>query len=129
MIIVDVNILLYATLPGDNSEACARLAQADPDWFAPKLWQHEFANVLATYERQAGLSREDSLAAYQDALDLVHTHENDIPIERVLMVAKKFGCSGYDAQYVALAEDLGIPMYTYDKKLLAATPSITRKPE
>jgi predicted nucleic acid-binding protein len=33
-------------------------------------------------------------------------------------------CSAYDCEFVALAEDLGIPLVTVDKKLLKEFPQI-----
>ena len=46
-----------------------------------------------------------------------------------LAVAKETGCSGYDSQYIALAQDLGLNLYTYDRKILASVPSIASEPK
>ena len=48
----------------------------------------------------------------------------EVAPERVLAVARRTGCSVYDSQYGALAEDLGLKLYTYDKGLLSRCPKV-----
>ena len=128
MIVVDANILAYFVLPGNFSEGCSALYDRDPVWMAPSLWRAELANVLATYQRRGGLSRIDGIRAFDDAEHAVLGREYLVSIERILEVAARTGCSGYDAHYVALAEDLGLHLYTYDKHVLQTCSHIARRP-
>lgn len=57
------------------------------------------------------------------------TNDFDIKIESVLAVAKETGCSEYESQYIALAQDLRLNLYTYDRKILASVPSIANEPK
>ncbi len=45
-------------------------------------------------------------------------------METSLSVAAKYGITGYDAQYVALAQSLAIPLITEDRKLRLAVPKV-----
>ena len=53
----------------------------------------------------------------------------EVPPERVLAVARRTECSGYDSQYVALAEDLGLKLYTCDDGIFEKCPEIAILPE
>jgi len=43
-------------------------------------------------------------------------------------VARRTGCSGYDSQYIALAEDLGLTLYTWDRQILDRCPQLAIAP-
>lgn len=43
-------------------------------------------------------------------------------------VSRRTGCSAYDSQYVCLAEDLGLDLFTYDREILSKCPGIAAKP-
>lgn len=60
----------------------------------------------------------------EDALTLIDGASIEVAPERVLAVARRTGCSVYDSQYGALAEDLGLKLYTYDKGLLSRCPEV-----
>ena len=128
MIVVDTNILAYFVVRGSFSKECSTLYERDPLWVAPLLWRAELANVLATYERRGALSRFDCLRAFEDAADAVAGREYLLPIEHVLEASARTECSGYDAHYVAPAEDLGLPLYTYDKRVLRNCSHLARRP-
>ncbi|MBT5925814.1 MAG: type II toxin-antitoxin system VapC family toxin [Verrucomicrobia bacterium] len=55
-------------------------------------------------------------------------NEFELPFERILTVALNTGCSGYDAQFIALAEDLGTQLFTFDQKILKNAKHIARNP-
>lgn len=128
MIVVDTNVITYLLLRGEHSEAMDRLLEQDADWVAPRLWLDEFLNVLCTYERNGGFSSSQALELLEDALALMEGASYEVIPERVLGVARRTGCSGYDSQYVALAEDLGLKLYTCDNGILQKCPDIAIKP-
>ncbi|MGH8034943.1 MAG: type II toxin-antitoxin system VapC family toxin [Lysobacterales bacterium] len=45
-------------------------------------------------------------------------------MDEALAVAAQYAITGYDAQYVALAQSLGAPLITEDRKLRKAAPRI-----
>lgn len=129
MIVVDTNIIAYFLIRGDRSNDIDRLYQKDNAWIAPRLWIDEFLNVLATYERVGRLAPEAANPILDDGLGLMEGSTYEIPPDRVLSVARRTSCSAYDSQYIALAEDRGLKLYTCDRRIVAACPSIAVDPK
>lgn len=129
MIVVDANVISYLLIRGERSEAMDRLQKLDPDWIAPKLWLDEFLNVLCTYERTGALTPEQSVELLEDAVALMDDASYDLPPERVLTVARQTNCSAYDSQYIALAQDLGLKLYTCDKRVISKCPGVALMPD
>jgi len=129
MIVVDANVISYLLIRGERSAAMDRLQKLDPDWIAPRLWLDEFLNVLCTYERNGALTPEQSVALLEDAVALMDDASYDLPPERVLTVARETGCSAYDSQYIALAQDLGLKLYTCDKQVVSKCPDVALIPD
>lgn len=124
MIVVDTNVLAYAAIPGQSTvNALAALAR-DPGWVAPALWRSEIRNVLVLEIRFRGMSVGDALAAFGEAEALVT--EPDFPVDtaKVLALAGASGASAYDCEFVALAEELGVPLVTADRRLAERFPAI-----
>jgi predicted nucleic acid-binding protein len=124
MIVVDVNILLYHEVSGPMTPITKLLRAKDPGWLTSAFWSFEFVNVLATMMRTNVLKQDRALrilaaaeAAYAGgAIALEH--------EAVLRTANKHSISGYDAQYIALAEWLSVPCVTADAPLVKKVPSV-----
>ena len=128
MIVVDTNVISYLLIRGDRAESMDRLLAADGQWIAPRLWLDEFLNVLATYERKGLLNPEEASPILNDAMELMQDAAYEVVPERVLAVARRTGCSAYDSQYVALAEDSGLKLYTCDQGVLKKCPDVAREP-
>ncbi len=117
MIVVDVNVVVYLLTETPQCELARDLRENDRQWLVPPLWRHEMLNVLATLARQDVLDAPSALTVWRNALDLVGNSERTPDMERALSLAIDHGISAYDAQYVALAESLGVSFVTEDKKL------------
>lgn len=128
MIVVDTNVIAYLLIAGDRSQAAHRLWQTDREWVAHRLWLDEFLNVLATSERHGRLDSRLAAGLLDDAIDLLLDGTFEVRPERVLAVARQTGCSGYHSQYVALAEDLGVALYTWDRQILDRCPKLAVAP-
>ena len=123
MIVVDTNVLVYLLLPGERTEQAERVLRRDPVWAAPLLWRSEFRNVLAVYMRQGRLSLDQALQLMDNAEILVQGREYTVSSVRVLGLVAGTRCSAYDGEFVALAQDLGVPLVTSDTRLLAEFPA------
>jgi len=125
MIIVDTNVIAYLFIRGELSENAKRLLTRDPEWISPYLWRSEFRNVLARYMRKGDLSYKDAMLLMEEAENLLQNMEYLTKSERVLELVSKSDCSAYDCEFVALAYELNLKLYTSDRRLLKSFPDIT----
>jgi predicted nucleic acid-binding protein len=129
VIVADVNLVAYLLLGGPEQAVAERVLQRDPLWAAPLLWRSEFRSVLAAFMRQRDLSVTDAWRAHGLADQLLAGQEFAVPGERVLHLVASSTCSAYDCEYVALAEELGVPLVTADRQLLRAFPDRAISPK
>ena len=125
MIVVDTNIISYLFIEGEKTHQAEVVLKKDSEWAAPILWRSEFRNVLAFYIRNQNLELDKAVKLMNEAAHLMNGNEYNVTSLDVLKLAEKSGCSAYDCEYVALAQDLGIELVTSDKKILKAFPEQT----
>jgi len=128
VIVVDVNVLAHLFIAGPETAAVEALHGVDPDWAAPLLWRSEWRSVLAGYLRRGDLDRRDALELTELARRLVAGREYPVEDQAVLDVVLESELSPYDAEYVATARILGVPLATFDRQVLQAFPEIARRP-
>jgi predicted nucleic acid-binding protein len=124
MIVIDANILIYALIECDNSRLIPQLRAKDADWRTTELCQHETLNVLVTYQRRGILTLEQCRGLLKHARRFITDAQHQVDMEASLTIAAKYGITGYDAQYVALAESLSVPLITEDRKLRQAVAGV-----
>lgn len=122
MIVVDVNTIAYLWIPGPLTEAAEQALQRDSAWAAPLLWRSEFRNILAGYLRRGSLSADAALRCVACAEEQMRDGEFFVPSASVLREVARSGCSAYDCEYVALAEDLDLRLVTCDRRVLKEFP-------
>jgi predicted nucleic acid-binding protein len=122
VIVVDNSVLVYFWLPGDFAELAEAAKAQDGVWAAPVLWRAEFRNVLAGYLRRKLLTEAEANAAFLNAQIDLGAQEFTVPTERILKLVLASDCTAYDCEYVALAQDLGVPLVTTDRQVLRAFP-------
>ena len=117
MIVVYNDVISYFWLEALRTEAARGVRMRDSDWCAPRLWRSEFRNVLYQHMQHRGLLLEEAISIAQDAeADLADT-TFDVSTAQVLRLVEASGHSAYDCEYVALAQHLGVPLVTGDKRL------------
>ena len=129
MIVVDSNIIGYLYLQSERSVQAEQILQWDSQWAAPLLWRSEFRNVLAFYIRRRLLSLEAAQEIMEEALGLMTDQEYEVVSSRVLRLSAGSQCSAYDCEFVALAQELGVPLITVDKQILEQFADIAMPPE
>lgn len=129
MIVVDANLLVYLYVAGERTRQSEAVMARDPVWAAPLLWRSEFRNTLAGLVRRNALVLEDVIQIVSEAERSMAGREYSVVSHQVLRLAARSGCSAYDCEYVALAQDLGVRLVTADHRLQRAFSSIAVSPE
>lgn len=123
MIVADTNLLVYLYIQGQRTRQAEIALAKDPLWVAPLLWRSEFRNTLTGLVRKKALVLEDALRIVDDAERGMAGREYSVVSHEVLQLAARSGCSVYDCEFVALAQDLGVPFVTSDRQVLKAFPN------
>lgn len=129
MIVVDTNLLVYLHVEGQRTRQAEAVLARDPAWAAPLLWRSEFLNTLAGLIRRRALPLDDALQIVREAERAMAGREYAVISHEVLQLASRSGCSAYDCEFVALAQDLGAPLVTSDRGVLRAFPDVAVAPE
>jgi predicted nucleic acid-binding protein len=89
---------------------------------APALLRYEVVNTLHQMRKAGRIGSEEARLALEDALSRpIVLHEDEKLHVRALGMAAKYNLpAAYDAQYLALAERLGVEFWTTDAKLARA---------
>ncbi len=124
MIVVDTNIVCYHGIPGAKTALADRLRERDSHWCVPPLWRSEFRNVVVGQIRRGAMDL--AVASELVALTEAMLRETEFAVESRLVLerAVESGCTAYDCEYVVLAQELGVPLVTGDRQLLAAFPNV-----
>lgn len=136
MMVVDVMVITYFLLRHPTfTEEVDRVFESPDAVCAPPLWKSEFRNVLLQYVRAAqsgtwesGFTVEEALRIIRDAEQLLDATTFDVSSTEILQLAHASGCSAYDCEYVALAQELDAALVTYDRAVLAAFPEVAKHP-
>jgi len=122
--IVDASVGIKLFLAEDGSDAADRLFDelaADPParFYVPDLYFVECGNILWKYVHHFGYSVD---SARQDVADLLALHLRTVSTADLLLpafeLALRFDMTAYDACYVALAQQLSLPLITADTMLI-----------
>jgi predicted nucleic acid-binding protein len=127
VIVVDTNVLVYLHIQTPWTAAAERLLRRDGDWAAPVLWRSELRNVLAAQVARRTITLDHALAIQGEAEDLLSGNEYEVQSRTVLELAALSGCSAYDCEFVALAESLGVKLFSADEEVLEAFPKVAAR--
>ena len=128
MIVVDTQMLVYATTPNPFSELAFRVGLKDPHWRTSTLWRSEFRSVLAGGLRRGSFDLDDAVRVFAAAARLLEA-ELLADSASVLSLVAVSRCTAYDLEFVAVAIALGVPLVTNDKQVLAGFPALAISPE
>ena len=129
MIVADATLLVYLVVGGPEAEASERVLRHDDEWVAPPLWESEVRNALLGHIRKAGMPLPIAVEAFELARHALLGRVVPVDAGDVLKVAVEHGLSAYDAEYVVLAQALGVRLVTSDKRVLAAVPDVAVRPD
>jgi predicted nucleic acid-binding protein len=118
-VVIDAGVALAALLDDDEHTAWAREVMSEGNLAAPELLSVEVAHLLRKSVSQGLLTADEGRDALVDLLDVVddfYPHGPFVPRIWELHAT----VTSYDSAYVALAEALGAPLATLDRKLCRA---------
>lgn len=124
MIVAHTNLIGHLLIDGEQTESARRVWTRDPDWAMPPLWRSEFLNVLVVAHRASALNRHQAVEIWRRSELFMNATEFEPDGENVLQIALDRGLSAYDAQFVAVASELGVPLVTADQRVLGQCPDI-----
>lgn len=122
MIVVDTNVIHYCWVRGQNTDIAQAVLQKDPEWHVPVLWRSELRDVLTAYLRRGLLTRAQIVGILSIADQALAECEHMLPDDLVLDVVASSALTAHDAEFVALAGALSVPLVTADKGVLNAFP-------
>jgi len=126
-LVIDANVIGRVFLPSEEKQGAQEVVEdfalGRVELLAPSLLPYEITNAVLNVMRQA--KRKDLLTEERalEILEGVHKLRlplRDVAIKRIFRVARMYRRSAYDAAYLALAEEEGIPFITGDKRLYNA---------
>jgi predicted nucleic acid-binding protein len=124
--VLDASVVLTWCFPDKNAAMAQHVAgmfKRGDTALAPSFWPHEVLNALLAGEKRKRISRElirsflDDLATLPVALEQFPA---GIVFERIQHVSREHDLTAYDAAYLDLAQDSGLPLATLDEHLLRA---------
>lgn len=118
----DTNLIAYFFLHGEYSDLAEKAFRKDSQWVAPLLWRSEFRSVMLKCIRDDYIKFNDAVQIVGEAEGFMMTREYTVGSLDVLRLASSTDCSAYDAEFVVLAQELGIPLVTLDTIILKAFP-------
>lgn len=122
--VVDASVGIKLFVKEDLSEMADRLFdrltnQPPAQFYVPDLFYIECTNILWKYVRRFGYNPDQARQDVADlrSLALITVAMADL-IEPAMDVALTYDVTAYDASYVALAQQLELPLITADKTLV-----------
>ncbi len=118
MIVVDTNVMARLLVGGVGGADAALLFEQDPEWAAPVILMSELRNVLVGLVRRGTLASDQAKAMSDDAAVILGDRVATVASAQALDIALECGLTAYDAESVALARTLGVPLATSDNAIL-----------
>ncbi len=129
MIVVDSNVLAARNLTGVPTRLAEQVEERDPLWIVPPLWRYELQNILAKAIWVRQITPEDALAAWRKASTQMVENEHEPSPEKVIELSGRYRITGYDANFIALAVEMGVMCITEDGELQKKFPAIAMSME
>lgn len=126
MIVLDTSAIVDLFVGGPRRELALRALRNSREQAIPPLWRSELRSALLKYVRARRLDLAAAARAFQAAELRLSRIEVQPATRKVFEAAVAFRLSSYDAEYIALAMQLGAVVLTADGRTLAdRVPSLT----
>ncbi len=129
MIVVDTSVIAHLLIPSDKTSTARHVLEIDHNWCAPVLWTSELRSVLRKHLLVGNIDHREALDAMILAYRVMEGGSGRVDDDLVLTLCTTTRCSSYDAEYVAMAMTLAVPLLTWDRALTRIFPEIARTPD
>lgn len=124
MIVVDSNVLAARVMLSQTSNLARRVEDLEPVWIVPLLWRYEFQNVLAKTISARLTTPEAAMGIWRQIVAKMADNEYEPAAELVLDLCMRYRITAYDANFIALAMELGVCCVTQDGELQEKFPRL-----
>jgi predicted nucleic acid-binding protein len=124
--VIDASIALTWCFPDENAilaQHVAGMFKRGDTAIAPSFWPHEILNALLVGEKRKRISKELMRSFLDDLATLPIVLEQfpaGIVFRRIQRLSRDHGLTAYDAAYLDLALEKGLPLATLDEDLARA---------
>ncbi|HEU0048823.1 MAG TPA: type II toxin-antitoxin system VapC family toxin [Nitrososphaera sp.] len=124
--VLDASIVLTWCFPDENAALADHVARRfvhGNTALVPSFWPHEVLNALLMGEKRKRISKEkiEEFLADLTILPIVLQQSPVITVfSRIQSLSHRHGLTAYDAAYLDLALDKGLPLATLDEDLMTA---------
>ena len=125
--VLDASVVLTWCFPDENADrtplVAGRFKQGDTA-VAPSFWPHDVLNALLVGEKRKRISKELVRSFLDDLATLPIVLERfpaEVVFGRIQRLSREHGLTAYDAAYLDLALDSGLPLGTLDENLARAS--------
>ena len=129
MIVVDTNVMIRLVVGGQDGADAARLLDRDAEWAGPGILMSELRNMLVGFTRRGALTPDQAKTMTDDAALVLGERIAQAASSQVIDIALECGLTAYDAEFVALARALGVPLATLDNAILQGAPDVAHSLE
>ena len=124
MIVVDSNVLAARNLTGAQTPIAESVELIDPLWIVPPLWRYEFQNILAKGLWVRQFTADGALHVWRLVTARMADNEHEPSAQKVIELSGRYRITGYDANFIALAMEMGVMCVTEDGELQEKLPAI-----
>ncbi len=124
--VLDASVVLAWCFPDENvalAQHVAGLFRRGGSAVVPSFWPHEVLNALLAGEKRKRISKELVRSFLDDLATLPIVLEQfpaKVVFDRIQQLGREHGLTAYDAAYLDLAIDTGLPLATLDEELARA---------
>jgi predicted nucleic acid-binding protein len=120
MIVVDATVVPFLFVEGELTGAVRRLHSVDSGWVTPPITNHEMLDLLARLGPAEGTEPMERL--WREIRAMLGGNQQIPDPVRSLRLAIEHHIGGHEAQYACLAESLGLPLVTEERRLQESFP-------
>lgn len=128
MIVVDTNVMVHLIAEGSEGASATAIFERDGEWAAPRILMSEFRNTVLGMLRRGSITSDDAKVMSERAAGTLGERIMPVDSAQVLDAAIECRLTAYDAEFVALARTLGVPLVTLDGGILEGAPDVAVRP-